>query len=70
MVQKGGVILIQTTKAKKVFNKEGLQITKEALDMLDEHIDRQINLYAKRCKEGNVKRLTTDLFWVALGRIT
>jgi len=24
---------------------------------------------ARRCKDGNLKRLTPELFWVALGRL-
>ena len=60
--------MIQVTKAKKVFSRTGVQINADALNLIDEHVARLINDYAIRCKEGNVKRLTAELFWVALGR--
>ena len=59
--------MIQKTKLKSEFNKSGLQITSEAVDMLDDHIHRQVIKMVNRVKEGNVKRLTVDLIWVALG---
>jgi len=59
--------MIQKTKLKREFNKSGLQITSEAVEMLDDHIHRQVIKMVDRVKEGNVKRLTVDLIWVALG---
>ena len=61
--------MIQKTKLKKEFNKQGLQITKDAVDMLDDHIALQVKIMAKRTKEGNVKRLTANLVYVALGNL-
>ena len=61
--------MIQKTKLKKEFNKQGFQITKDAVDMLDDHIARQVKIMAKRTKEGNVKRLTANLVYVALGNL-
>ena len=60
--------MVQTSKLKKEFNKRGLQITREAIDLLDDHISREVSKMANRVKEGNVKRLTADLIWVALGK--
>jgi hypothetical protein len=62
------VPMVQTSKLKKEFNKRGLQITREAIDLLDDHISREVSKMANRVKEGNVKRLTADLIWVALGK--
>ena len=59
--------MIQKTKLKREFNKSGLQITSEAVEMLDDHIHRQVIKMVDRVKEGNVKRLTVDLIWVAIG---
>jgi len=59
--------MIQKTKLKREFNKSRLQITREAVEMLDDHIHRQVIKMVARVKEGNVKRLTVDLIWVALG---
>ena len=60
--------MIQVTKAKKVFSRIGVQVNTDALNLIDEHVTRLIHDYAERCKDGNVKRLTPELFWVALGR--
>ena len=60
--------MVQTSKLKKEFNKRGLQINREAIDLLDDHISREVSKMANRVKEGNVKRLTADLIWVALGK--
>ena len=60
--------MVQTSKLKKEFNKRGLQITREAIDLLDDHISREVSKMANRVQEGNVKRLTADLIWVALGK--
>ena len=59
--------MIQKTKLKREFNKAGLQITGEAVDLLNDHIHRQVKTMVSRVKEGNVKRLTSTLLWVALG---
>ena len=34
----------------------------------DDEVKRIITRWAKRTVDGNVKRLTPDLFWIALGR--
>jgi|TARA_R100001594_G_C4011111_1_gene256994 hypothetical protein len=62
------VPMVQTSKLKKEFNKRGLQINREAIELLDDHISREVSKMANRVKEGNVKRLTADLIWVALGK--
>jgi len=59
--------MIQKTKLRKVFNNAGLQITSEAVDLLDDHFRRQAINMARRVQEGNVKRLTATLIWVAIG---
>ena len=59
--------MIQKTKLKREFNKSGLQITSEAVEQLDDHINRQVRGMVSRVIEGNIKRLTVDLIWVALG---
>ena len=35
----------------------------------DPIVQKVIDKMARRCKEGNVKRLTPELFWVALGHL-
>jgi len=58
--------MIQKTKMKEIFHKEGIQINIEALNMLDDHVKRLARIWALRCANGNVKRLTPKLIWIAL----
>ena len=60
--------MLQKTKVKKIFNDEGVQLPEETFMLLDDEVRRIITRWAKRTVDGNVKRLTPDLFWVALGR--
>ena len=60
--------MLQKTKVKKVFNDEGIQLPEETFMLIDDEVKRIITRWAKRTVDGNVKRLTPDLFWVALGR--
>ena len=54
---------------KKVFHDQGVQINVEALNVLDDHVNRMVTSWAIRCKMENVKRLTPELIWVPLGRL-
>ena len=38
------------------------------MDMINREILESVRRMAKRCKEGNLKRLTPELFYVALGK--
>lgn len=62
--------MIQKTKLKKIFHDHNVQINIEAINILDDHVRREVILWARRCNYGNVKRLTPYLIWVALGKIT
>ena len=59
--------MIQKTKVKKKVNEAWLQITKEALNILDRRVDKQVDSWIAKTKESNVKRLTGTLVWAALG---
>lgn len=61
--------MIQKTKIKKLFNAQGIQCPVSTLNQIEEILIRQVNTMAKRCKEGNVKRLTPELMWIALGNL-
>ena len=54
---------------KQAFKHEGIQLGKGTIESIEYELKIQISLMAKRCKEGNLKRLTPELFWVALGRM-
>ena len=45
-------------------------MTKSYIKKVFEHeLQVQITLMANRCKHGNLKRLTPELFWVAMGKL-
>jgi len=60
--------MIQVTKVKKVFHDAGVQLSANAINIIKDDISRQIRLMAKRCKDGNVKRLSTSTYYIAMGR--
>ena len=60
--------MLQKTKVKKIFNDTGVQLPEETFIVLDDEIKRLVTRWARRSVDGNVKRLTPDLGWVALGR--
>ena len=60
--------MLQKTKVKKIFNDTGVQLPEETFMLIDDEVKRIITRWAKRTVDGNVKRLTPDLVWVALGR--
>ena len=60
--------MIQTTKLKKKFNDEGIQLPTMTIMMLDSEIERLIDRWVNNAKESNIRRLTPELVWAALGR--
>tara|TARA_R110000823_G_C15853541_1_gene492418 strand:+ start:546 stop:743 length:198 start_codon:yes stop_codon:yes gene_type:complete len=54
---------------KQAFSHDGVQLGNGAMDMIEHELKLQVSRMARRCKEGNLKRLTPELFWVALGRM-
>ena len=58
-----------TQKYVKVsFKTCNVQLPKETLELDNDHLKHIVSNMAIRCQDGNVKRCTPDLFWVALGR--
>ena len=60
--------IINKSNVKKLFNKQGIQCPISTLNLVEEHLSRLVNTMARNCKDGNVKRLTPELMWIALGR--
>ena len=54
---------------KEIFKEHIVQLGPEALDMILEDQKRKVRIMAKRCKDGNVKRLTADVYFIAIGKI-
>mgnify|MGYP003632040123 CR=1 FL=1 len=59
--------MIQKTKVKKMFNSEKIQCPIGTLNIIEEHVQRMVHRMVQNCKQSNVKKLTPELFWVALG---
>ena len=59
-------MLIQK-KVKKKFNSQSIQVSAEAMNMIDDHVNRILDNMVIKTIEGRVKRLTPELMWVALG---
>tara|TARA_R100000656_G_scaffold124528_1_gene102912 strand:- start:4159 stop:4356 length:198 start_codon:yes stop_codon:yes gene_type:complete len=59
--------MIQKTKLKKAFKDAGMQTTAGAIDLLTDELNRTVRKWVVLAKDGNVKRLTADLVWIALG---
>jgi hypothetical protein len=56
------------TQIKKEFKNAGVQIGGGAMDSIDYELVCFVRRMANRCAEGNLKRLTPELMWCALGR--
>ena len=61
--------MINKKYIKEAFKHQKVQLGKGAIDSIEYELKLQTSRMAKRCKKGNLKRLTPELFWVALGRI-
>tara|TARA_R100000005_G_C4977927_1_gene188684 strand:- start:654 stop:848 length:195 start_codon:yes stop_codon:yes gene_type:complete len=61
-------MIIQKSKIRKMFNDEGIQMPIETLNMLDDHIKRELDKMITNCKNNNIKRFQSHLFGYALGK--
>ena len=52
------------------FKQEGIQLSPDALEDIIRHFRVEVGKMALRCKEGNIKRLTPELLYVALGQLS
>ncbi len=58
---------INQTIIKKAFSKRGIQLGAGSMDMINREILTHVSKMANRCNDGNLKRLTPELFYVAVG---
>tara|TARA_B100000131_G_scaffold310963_1_gene343209 strand:+ start:331 stop:519 length:189 start_codon:yes stop_codon:yes gene_type:complete len=54
---------------KKAFAQHGVQLGAGAMDQILYELKCVVNRMAGRCKEGNLKRLTPELFYIAMGKL-
>ncbi len=52
-----------------IFHQNNVQLSPTALRLIEDDIRRQIVRMASRCKAGNVKRLTDELYFIAIGKL-
>jgi hypothetical protein len=52
---------------KEVFKQEQVQLGKGSIELITFEMYRLARKMAKRCREGNIKRLTPELFGFAVG---
>tara|TARA_R110002020_G_scaffold50363_3_gene142402 strand:- start:441 stop:638 length:198 start_codon:yes stop_codon:yes gene_type:complete len=61
--------MLQKTKVKKIFSKRKVQLPDETFKLLENEVIKLIENWALRSKNGNIKRLTTDLVCFMPNRI-
>ena len=57
------------TKIREIFKESGVQVSGDTYFMIEDHMKRELKKMATRCKKGNIKRLTPELFYVAMGNL-
>ena len=53
---------------KQIFKNEKVQLGAGAIEVIEDELKRSVRTMATRCTLGNVKRLTPELIWIALGK--
>jgi len=56
-------MIIQTTKIRKLFNKSGIQVSEDAMDMINRDYEKQIERMIANVQWCNVKRLNDLTYW-------
>ena len=59
---------ISKSYIKQCFKSESVQLSPESLEDIVRTVRVTISKMAVRCKEAKVKRLTPDIYYIALGR--
>jgi len=54
---------------KQIFKDNGLQLGKGAVEFINHETIMMVKRMAVRCKQGNIKRLTPELMYIALGNL-
>lgn len=52
---------------KEIFKMMNVQLGAGSIEVIEDELKRKVKLMASRCAYGNVKRLTPELIWIALG---
>tara|TARA_R110000744_G_scaffold79987_1_gene156988 strand:+ start:1101 stop:1286 length:186 start_codon:yes stop_codon:yes gene_type:complete len=61
-------MIIKASSVRKLFNERNVQISDDAIKTINEIMTRDLRKMVARCIEGNVKRLTPDIIYIALDK--
>jgi len=56
-------MIIQTTKVRKLFNKSGIQVSEDAMEMINRDYEKQIERMISNVQWCNIKRLNNLTYW-------
>ena len=62
-------MIIKASGVRKLFNERNVQISDDAVKTINEIMERDLRKMVAHCVEGNVKRLTPDIIYIALGNL-
>ena len=62
-------MLIRANQVRKQFNQSDIQVSDDAVKLINEVVAQEVDKMVKRCGSGNVRRLTPGLFYIALGNL-
>jgi len=54
---------------KEIFKQHKVQLSPSALTLIEDDLKRHVTTMATRCSKGNVKRLTAELYFIAIGKL-
>jgi len=57
------------SQIKELFKEQGVQLGAGTMDQIQYELAQYVGRMATRSREGNLKRLTPELFWIAMGRL-
>ena len=58
------------TEIRAAFKAHGVQLGKGAIEQVEYELKQVVSRMAGRCSDGNLKRLTPELFYIAMGNLT
>jgi|TARA_R110002012_G_scaffold282444_1_gene472178 hypothetical protein len=62
-------MLLRANQVRAKFNKANIQVSDDTMKLINDVVEREVQKMVVRCSEGNVKRLTPGLFYIALGNL-
>ena len=67
IAQHARINMIVKSKMKQVFKNQGVQIPTDTLNILSDDLIRTVHQWAKRAKDGNIKRLKPNDIHLVIG---